>query len=107
MWKSFDKFIVSLKSRRSVELSQVPLNLFKVNVLLTNILYIFIYFISTAFCSLIIVYCDIICTPKSTFVLYTLAANFVMVFFSYLAFVFFITSVKSPKSQGSKFRFKS
>ena len=66
-----------------------------------------IYFISTAFCSLIIVYCDIICIPKSTFVLSTLAANFAMFFFSYLAFVFFITSVNSPNSQGSKFRFKS
>ena len=51
--------------------------------------------------------CDKICIPKLTLVLHIPTVNLAKVFLFVPSICFFITSVKSPKSQGSKFRFKS
>ena len=50
---------------------------------------------------------DKICIPKLTLVLHIPTVNLAKVFLFVPSICFFITSVKSPKSQGSKFRFKS
>ena len=76
------------------------------NVLLMNISYIFIYFIGTAFRSLMIRFAIKFAYQNQH--LYCISQQLISPRFLFVPSIcFFITNVKSPKSQGSKFRFKS